>query len=156
MVTERGSEYNIVERGDSRKFTSSGRGEGLLQYYRALEVERIRQILLNTTKTIPPPSPSLAIKSEHSISYGILEPSTCLHYLFVIDLHDQCSSSTNAVSKLFPIHGIVHRQIFIAQCQGIGLAWAATEKRASVCHVCWLLCSSYLECHATNGVLRDK
>ena len=35
MVTERGSEYNIVERENSRKMTANG-GGGLLQYYRAL------------------------------------------------------------------------------------------------------------------------
>ena len=44
MVTERGSEYNIVERENSRKMTANGGGllqynralGGLLQYYRAL------------------------------------------------------------------------------------------------------------------------
>ena len=35
MVTERSSEYNIVERENSRKMTANG-GGGLLQYYRAL------------------------------------------------------------------------------------------------------------------------
>ena len=35
MVTERGSEYNIVERENSRKMTANG-GGGLLQYNRAL------------------------------------------------------------------------------------------------------------------------
>ena len=39
---------------------------GLLQYYRALEVggggKRIRQILLDTTKTVPPPFPFLGDK----------------------------------------------------------------------------------------------
>ena len=34
MVTERGSEYNIVERENSGKMTANG--GGLLQYYRAL------------------------------------------------------------------------------------------------------------------------
>ena len=33
MVTERGSEYNIIERENSRKMTANG--GGLLQYYRA-------------------------------------------------------------------------------------------------------------------------
>ena len=37
VVTERGSEYNIVEKEDSRNVTAS-EGGGLLQYYRALEV----------------------------------------------------------------------------------------------------------------------
>ena len=41
---------------------TSGAGGGLLQCYRALEVggggTRIRQILLDTPKTAPPPSPS--------------------------------------------------------------------------------------------------
>ena len=45
MVTERGSEYNIVERENSRKMTANGGGVitilqspggGLLKYYRAL------------------------------------------------------------------------------------------------------------------------
>ena len=45
MVTERGSEYNTVERENSRKMTANGGGGyynitepggGLLQYYRAL------------------------------------------------------------------------------------------------------------------------
>ena len=34
MVTERGSEYNKVERENSRKMTANG--GGLLQYHRAL------------------------------------------------------------------------------------------------------------------------
>ena len=38
MVTERGSEYNIVERENSRKLTASRGGGGVLQYYRALEM----------------------------------------------------------------------------------------------------------------------
>ena len=72
VVTERGSEYNIVEKEDSRNVTAS---EGGGCYYNITEPlrwgrgaeERIKQILSDTTKTIPSP-PSLAIKSERPIS----------------------------------------------------------------------------------------
>ena len=67
VVTERGSEYNIVERENSRKMTANGGGGviTILQspgggYYNITEPlgeggKRIRQILFDTTKTIPSP-----------------------------------------------------------------------------------------------------
>ena len=59
MVTERGSEYNIVERENSRKLTASGKGGVIttLQspWGRGRGEKRIRQILLDTMKTVPPP-----------------------------------------------------------------------------------------------------
>ena len=67
VVTERGSEYNIVERENSRKMMANGGGGGLLQYYRALGGgggKRIRQILFDTTKTIPSPPPFLGNKER--------------------------------------------------------------------------------------------
>ena len=56
MVTERGSEYNIVERENSRKMTANGEGG----YYNNTEPlgrggKGIRQIFFDTTKTIPSP-----------------------------------------------------------------------------------------------------
>ena len=68
MVTERGSEYNIVERGNSRKMTANGGGGyynitepwgGLLQYYRALGGGGEREsgkFYLTQTKPSHPPS----------------------------------------------------------------------------------------------------
>ena len=68
VVTERGSEYNIVERENSRKMTANGGGGvitilqspgGLLQYYRALggggERESGKFYLTQPKPSHPPP-----------------------------------------------------------------------------------------------------
>ena len=68
VVTERGSEYNIVERENSRKMTANGGGVitilqspggviTILQSPWGRGEKRIRQILFDTTKTIPSPLP---------------------------------------------------------------------------------------------------
>ena len=68
VVTERGSEYNIVERENSRKMTANGGGGvitilqspggviTILQSPWGRGGKRIRQILFDTTKTIPSPT----------------------------------------------------------------------------------------------------
>ena len=68
MVTERGSEYNIVERENSRKMMANGGGViTIIQSPWGRGGKGIRQILFDTTKTIPSPS-SWAIKREHPIN----------------------------------------------------------------------------------------
>ena len=69
MVTERGSEYNIVERENSRKMMANGGGGviTIIQSPWGRGGKGIRQIFFDTTKTIPSPS-SWAIKREHPIN----------------------------------------------------------------------------------------
>ena len=69
VVTERGSEYNIVERENSRKIMANGGGViTILQSPWGRGGKRIRQILFDTTKTIPSP-PFLGNKESSSINY---------------------------------------------------------------------------------------
>ena len=56
--TERGSEYNTVERESSRKMMANGGGGGVIKILQSpwgRGGKRIRQILFDTTKTIPSP-----------------------------------------------------------------------------------------------------
>ena len=55
-------------------------------------------------------------------------------YLCTVNLHDQRPSPTTAVSEL-PIHGTIHRQIFVPKLEVIRLVRAGTNERASECYI---------------------